>query len=262
MSAPAAVLLRETRETTLIATLNRPERRNALSIELVAALRALVEELKEPGPVRALILTGAGQRAFCAGADLKEREGMDDDQVRAFLDTLQALTTGLEALPIPVIAAINGHALGGGLELALGCDLRICAENASLGLPETRLGIIPGAGGTARLPRLIGVAKARELIYTGRRVNADEALALGLVNATVPAEDLRGVACDLADEIAQAAPLAIARAKQSITGGLDGGLSHALRLERDRYETLLPTEDRVEALRAFAEGRPPVFRGR
>lgn len=257
----APPLIAQRREHTLVLTLNRPERRNALSRALVDALHAQIQPLAEPGDLRAVILTGAGERAFCAGADLREREGMSDAEVLRFLDDLNGLMNTLAELPIPVIAAINGFALGGGLELALACDLRVACADAVVGLTETRLGIIPGAGGTQRLSRLVGPGRAKSLIFTGRRLDAMRAMELGLLDDVVPADELQDRAWDLADEIAQAAPLAIAQAKRAIDLGWQRPLHEGLQVEREAYLPLLDTADRLEALEAFRERRAPQFRG-
>lgn len=243
-------------------TLNRPDAANALSRGLVAAGRSALAALAATRQTRALILTGAGDRAFCAGADLKERRAMSLDETRAFLGELNAFADALASFPCPVIAAINGAAFGGGLELALCCDLRMAAHGALMGLPEVRLGIIPGAGGTQRLPRLIGVARAKELILTGRRVDADRAERLGLVSAVVPASDLRAEAKRWADEIAEAAPLATAAAKRAIDDGWSQPMPDALQTEQQHYATVLVSEDRQEGLAGFAAKRKPVYRGR
>jgi enoyl-CoA hydratase/carnithine racemase len=209
-----------------------------------------------------VVITGAGDKAFCAGADLKERRAMTLDDTRAFLADLNRTLDDLAGLPAPVIAAINGAAFGGGLELALACDLRLCAEGAEMGLVEVRLGIIPGAGGTQRLPRLVGVAAAKELILTGRRIPAARALALGLVSRVVPAAELRGAAEQLAAEIGAGAPLGVAQAKRAIDGGAALPLGDALALERAAYEVVLASDDRNEGLAAFAEKRRPQFKGK
>ncbi|TVQ97526.1 MAG: enoyl-CoA hydratase [Deltaproteobacteria bacterium] len=256
------ILLHERLEGTALLTLHRPERRNALSRQLVLDLQHALDALGPDPDVRAIILTGAGDRAFCAGADLRERESMSDAEVNEFLDQLRTLMDTLAQLPKPTIAAINGFALGGGLELALACDLRIAADNATLGLTEVRLGIIPGAGGTQRLTRLLGPGKAKELILTARRLPARQALDIGLVNDVCTPDDLRHHAIDLADEIAQAAPLAVAQAKHAIDEGSQRPLHEGLDIERQAYAPLLHTRDRVEALEAFRERRAPRFEGR
>lgn len=241
--------------------MSRPEAANALSRRLVSELRSAVGAIAADRAVRAVVVTGAG-KAFSAGADLKERRGFTLDETRAFLDELGATLRELAALPCPVIAAINGAAFGGGLEVALACDLRIAAEGAPMGLVETRLGIIPGAGGTQRLARLIGVARAKELIFTGRRFDAAAARAWGIVQDVVPPEELGAATARLAAEIAASGPLAVAQAKSAIDEGIDGSLADGLAVERRHYEVVLASADRDEGLAAFAEKRTPVFHGR
>ena len=242
--------------------LARPERMNALNLEALAALRVALEELYVDREVRAVIVTGAGDKAFCAGADLKERAGMSQDQVRRFLKHIREALSDLENLPKPVIAAVNGLALGGGTELALACDIRIAADTASMGLTETTLAIIPGGGGTQRLPRLVGKGRAKELIFTGRRGDAAEALAIGLVEEVVPAGELLARAEALARRIVEnTGPVAVTQAKFAINQGMEVDLATGLAIEAKAYEVTLPTRDRVEALAAFAEKRKPVFTG-
>jgi enoyl-CoA hydratase/carnithine racemase len=241
-------------------TLDRPDAANALSRALVQDLGAALASFGEDPPV--LVLTGAGEKVFCAGADLKERRAMTLDETRAFLGALNAMVDALAAYPQPVIAALNGSAYGGGLELALACDLRIAAEGIEVGLPEVRLGIIPGAGGTQRLSRLIGLAAAKELILTGRRIGAAAARELGLVSAVVPAAELRAEAQRWAAEVATAGPLAVKQAKRALDEGWGQPLAAALGVERAAYEVVLSSEDRNEGLRAFAEKRKPNFTGK
>jgi len=239
----------------------RPDAANALSRALVGELRRAVAALAVDRSVRAVIITGTGN-AFSAGADLKERRGFTLDETRAFVEQLGATLTELAALPCPVIAAINGAAFGGGLELALACDFRIAAEGAAMGLVETRLGIIPGAGGTQRLARLVGVARAKELIVTGRRFDAAAARGWGIVSEVVPPAQLEAAAQTLAEEIAGAAPLAVAQAKAAIDQGAPLSLADGLLVERRAYEVVLTSADRNEGLTAFAEKRPPQFQGK
>jgi enoyl-CoA hydratase/carnithine racemase len=246
--------------------LSRPEAANAFSKQLVADLaiavaRTLPDPKRDASPVRAVVVTGAG-RAFCAGADLKERATMTLDETRTFLEELGGTLSVLAALPCPVIAAINGAAFGGGLELALACDLRIAVEGAAMGLVEGRLGIIPGAGGTQRLARAVGVSRAKELILTGRRFDAAAARGYGLVSEVVPAAEFGSAVDRLVDEIAACGPLAVAAAKAAIDDGIDVSLTDGLELERRLYEVVLRSEDRNEGLRAFVEKRAPVFRGK
>ncbi len=243
-------------------TLNRPDAHNALSGALVRGLREALGRARADGDVAALVLTGAGDKAFCAGADLKERRAMSLDDVRQFLIELNALTDELAGFAQPVLAALNGVALGGGLELALACDIRLAADHVEVALPEVRLGIIPGAGGTQRLARLCGVAAAKELILTGRRVPAARARELGVVSAIVPAAELRDEALRWANQIAEAGPLAVAQAKRAIDEGWGKPLDQALAVERAAYEVVLASEDRQEGLAAFAEKRKPAFKGK
>jgi methylglutaconyl-CoA hydratase len=265
MSDPSAApsTLRIERDAgTARLTLARPEAANAFSQALVRELRAALAELRAGPALTALVLTGAGDKAFSAGADLKERRGMTLEQTRAFLLDLNALMDEVAAFPAAVIAAINGVAFGGGLELGLACDFRIAAESAQLGLPEVRLGIIPGAGGTQRLTRLLGVARAKSLILTGRRIDALEAEVLGLVSEVVPAPELRAATDRLTAQLAQAGPLALAQAKRAIDDGFGRPLPEGLAIERAAYEVVLGSEDRNEGLAAFAEKRKPVWQGK
>ncbi len=239
-----------------VITLDRPDARNAFSRALVDELRAAIADARG---ARLVVLTGAGDKAFCAGADLKERRGMSPDETRRFLADLNALMNEVAALPCPTLAAINGAAFGGGLELALACDLRVMAVGAQVGLTEVTLGIIPGAGGTQRLARLVGPARAKELILLGRRLTAQEALSIGLCSEI--GEPL-AIADRIAAQLALTAPLAVAAAKRAIDDGAHLSLVEGLAVERRCYETTLDTEDRREALEAFAAKRTPIFRGR
>lgn len=253
----------ERRGAIALVTLDRPERMNALSRALVARFGEIGRELATQDDVRLVIVTGSGTKAFCAGADLKERAGMSQDEVRALLLAYESELGWLETIPVPTLAAINGAALGGGLELALLCDLRIAAQHAVLGLPETSLGVIPGAGGTQRLPRLLGEARAKELILRAARLSASEALILGLVNQILPSsEHFLLEVMSWAEPILNGAPLAIRAALQALRGAATRDLREGLALERAAYERCLNSEDRVEALTAFTEKRAPVFKGR
>ncbi len=248
-------------QVALVLRMNRPEAMNALSRDLLETVWAEVEKAAVRREVRALILAG-NAKAFCAGADLKERKGMNPTEVRAFLRRIKGIMDLVERVPMPTIAAVDGVAFGGGCELALACDMRVIAQGATIGLTECALGIIPGAGGTQRLPRLVGPAKAKELIFTARKLSADDALAVGLANHVADAGGAVDKALALAKEIARCAPIAVEAAKAAIDGGLSTGISEGLLLEARAYEVTLYTEDRVEALKAFAEKRPPVFHGR
>lgn len=246
-----------------IVTIDRPDQRNALARRTVLDLGRAGAELAADDGVRLVVLTGAGDKAFSAGADLKERATMSDDAVREMLGLYRSELAWLENAPFPVVAALNGAALGGGLELALTCDLRIAAAHAVLGLPETSLGIIPAAGGTQRLPRIVGYAKALELVLVGTRLSADEALAIGLVNRVTPAETpVVEDALAWLSPVTHGAPIAQRAALAALRATRENPLHAGLELERRAYEECLASEDRREALRAFAEKRKPIFRGR
>jgi enoyl-CoA hydratase len=256
------LVLEERREAVAILKLNRPEVMNSFNFAMLRELRNRVEALHWDRQARVVIITGAGEKAFCAGADLKERASLGEDQVREFIFTIRNLFTFIEFMNKPVIAAVNGIALGGGTELALACDLRIASENATMGLTETRLAIIPGAGGTQRLPRLVGRGKAKELIFTGRRVDAKEAFEIGLVNKVAPAEKLLDECLAMAAMICEAGPVAIGQAKYAINYGSEVDLHTGLAIESNAYWVTIPTEDRLEGLTAFREKRKPVYKGR
>ncbi len=249
------------RDGVEIWTVDGEARRNALSRAMIAGLLENLARVRDDRALRCVVVTGKGDKAFCAGADLKERAGMSAEEVHAFHRSLRDAFRAIEAAPQAFVAAMNGAALGGGLELALACDLRVAVEGAEMGLPEVGLGIIPGAGGTVRLPRAIGVARAKELILTGRRVSASEALSMGLVSRVAPAGRLLEVALDLAGMVARNAPISIRQAKRAVDGGLHLDLDSALDHENRMYQDCLTTKDRVEALRAFAEKRRPIFTG-
>lgn len=242
-------------------TLNRKEAANALSVQMLHELRDAIDDLRWDKNIRCVIVTGAGEKAFCAGADLKERAGMNQQQVRQTVGLIRDTLHALQTLTKPVIAAVNGVAFGGGTELALACDFRIAASEALFALTETSLGIIPGAGGTQRLPRLIGAGRAKELIFSARRVDAQEALQIGLVEYVVPATALLEKSYDIAGKIAQNAPIALAQAKFAIDQGLETSLGNGLAIEQNAYEVTIPTRDRQEGLQAFREKRPPRYTG-
>lgn len=255
------VVLEERRDQVAILTLNRPEVMNSFNFAMLRGLRDKVEALRFDPEIRVVIVTGAGDKAFCAGADLKERATLSDVQVKEFIFTIRNLFTAIEELPKPVIAAVNGVALGGGTELALACDLRMASETAAMGLTETRLAIIPGAGGTQRLPRLVGRGKAKELIFTGRRVGAEEALRIGLVNTVTAPEKLMEECLAMAAMICETGPIAIQQAKYAINYGLETDLHTGLAIESNAYWITIPTQDRLEGLAAFREKRKPVYKG-
>ncbi|KYF58112.1 enoyl-CoA hydratase [Sorangium cellulosum] len=262
MSEASPVKL-DRRGAVAVLTIDRADRRNALSRDALLAFGRLGRELAGDPEVRAIVITGAGDKAFCAGADLKERQGMSPDDVRRQVGLYRTELGVLARSPKPVVAAINGVAFGGGLELALICDLRVAAPHAELALPETSLGIIPGAGGTQRLPRVVGEARAKEMILLGRRLTAPEALAWGLVNRVSPeGAPVVDDAIAWIEPIASGAPIAQAAALRAIEDGYDVPLELGLEIERVHYDETLRSEDRLEALRAFAEKRRPVYKGR
>ncbi len=256
------LVLKDVQDNIATLTLNRPEVMNSFNVAMLGALGDRLAELRFDASVRVVIITGAGGKAFSAGADLKERAGMSPDQVKQFIFSIRRLMDDVEQFTRPIIAAVNGVALGGGTELALAADIRLASENASMGLTETRLAIIPGAGGTQRLPRLIGKGMAKELIFTGRRVDARQALSIGLVNHVVPAEELLAACRRLAAEICECGPVAIEQAKYAINRGLETDLNTGLAIESNAYWLCIPTEDRTEGLTAFREKRKPVYKGR
>lgn len=256
------VLTVDVRDQVAILTLNRPDAMNAINFDMLNAMKAEVESIRFNAGIRVVIITGAGEKAFCAGADLKERADMPEDRVRMFIYTIRRLFSDIASLSKPVIAAVNGLALGGGTEMTLACDIRIASMNASMGLTETRLAIIPGAGGTQRLPRLVGRGKAKELIFTGRRVDAREALEIGLVNAVCEPNLLMDEALKMAGMICEAGPVAIEQAKYAIDAGLETDQNTGLAIESNAYWITIPTKDRLEGLAAFREKRKPVYEGK
>ncbi len=256
------LLLKDEQNQALILTLNRPTVMNCLNFDLLYAIRDEIDAIQYRSDIRCVILTGAGEKAFCAGADLKERAGLTPNEVKKFILTIRNLLTSIQNLPMPVISAVNGIALGGGTEVALASDIRIASENATMGLTETRLAIIPGGGGTQRLPRVVGVAKAKELIFTGRRVGAAEALDIGLVNQVASSEGLMDACLDMAAMIAETGPIAVEMAKYAIDRGVETDLATGLAIESNAYRVTIPTEDRTEGLTAFREKRKPVYKGR
>jgi methylglutaconyl-CoA hydratase len=243
-------------------TLNRPDVRNALSRAVNLKLTDIALELDQRDSVRAIVLTGAGDKAFCAGADLKERKGVAANEATPFINAIASAIETWGEIRKPTIAMMNGSAYGGGLELAMACDLRIIVAGAEVGLTEVRLGIMPGAGGTQRLPRLVGEARAKELILLGRRITAARAAEIGLVHQVVERAQLQPTVDGLLAELAGCAPLSLMSAKSAIQRGYGMPLAEALAVERECYEVTLFSEDRDEGLAAFAEGRPPKYLGR
>ena len=256
------ILLAKEDSGILTLTLNRPDIMNSLNFSLLHALRDQIEAVRFRSDIRVVIITGSGERAFCAGADLKERATLQPEQVKGFIFTIRNLFTSIEQLNKPVIAAVNGIALGGGTELALASDIRIASNTASMGLTETRLAIIPGAGGTQRLPRLVGKGKAKELIFTGQRLDAQEALKIGLVNKICDQKDLSDECKKMADMICETGPIAIEQAKYAINYGMETDIQTGLAIESNAYWVCIPTEDRLEGLAAFKEKRKPVYKGK
>jgi len=242
--------------------LNRPDQMNAMNTAMGEDLLACFETLARDPDARAVVFTGAGDRAFCAGGDLKERNGMTDAQWRAQHVVFEQAALRVLRSPAPVVAAVEGFALAGGCELALLADFIVASETAVFGVPETTLGIFPGIGGTQLLPRIVGAPLAKELIFTGRRIRADEARAAGLVNHLVPAGQARAKATEIAATIARNGPIAVRQAKKAIAYGSETDLETAMILAIEAYNATVVTEDRLEGVRAFNEKRTPQFRGR
>jgi len=243
-----------------VLTIDRQEKLNALNPQVVEEIGQALLELEAEGP-RAVVVTGAGERSFVAGADISAMSEMDPLEAKRFSEIGHAAMALLDRSPIPTIAAVNGYALGGGCEVAIACDIRVAAENATFGFPEVSLGILPGMGGTQRLPRLIGPALAKELIFTGRRIVAEEAHKIGLVNRVVPQGEALNVAREIAAEIAANGPLAVRHAKSATNRALDVDLVSGLEYEADQFALLFATEDAREGMGAFAERRKPQFEG-
>ncbi|ROR35211.1 enoyl-CoA hydratase-related protein [Inmirania thermothiophila] len=243
-------------------TINRPRVLNALNRETLEALRGRLEALRGRDDLRALIVTGAGEKAFVAGGDIAEMRTMSAVQARAFSELGLATLRLLETMPVPVIAAVNGYALGGGCELALACDWIVASERAVLGQPEVNLGVTPGFGGTQRLLRRVGTARALELVTTGRQVKTEEALRIGLVNQVVAPEALMDTVLAQARMIAARGPVAVRLAKEAVQRGQDLDLDNACVLEREIFALCFATEDQKEGMGAFLEKRAARFAGR
>jgi enoyl-CoA hydratase len=246
----------------LTVLLNRPEVLNAMNTAMGEDLLACFRTQAGAPEVRAVVLAGAGDRAFCVGGDLKEREGMSDDAWRAQHVIFEQAAMAILRCPAPVIAAVEGYAFGGGWELALLADFVVASESAAFALPEVTRGIFPGVGGTQLLPRIVGAPLAKELIFTGRRVEAAEARAVGLVNHLVPRAQARAKAAELASTIAENGPVAVRQAKKAIAWGSETDLETGMVLAIEAYNATVVTEDRLEGVRAFNERRKPRFRGR
>ena len=244
-----------------VATINRPKALNALNSQVLEDIDQLVEQVKADDEIRALVITGSGEKAFVAGADIGEMSTLTKAEGEAFGKKGNDVFRKLETLPIPTIAAVNGFALGGGCELALACDLRLASMAASFAVPEVTLGTICGAGGTQRLPRLIGETRAKEMIFTGREITAETAREWGLVNGVFTAGSLLEETLNLAEEIARNSPYAVTRAKRSVNGGREMLLEEALEWERSLFGECGESRDRKEGMTAFLEKRPRVFTG-
>lgn len=251
----------EKEENVGLLTINRPDKLNAISNELTSELSRLLDEIEADGELRVLIVTGEGDKAFVAGADIEEIVDRDAKMGRRVTRERQGIFSRIENLPVPVIAAVNGYALGGGLELALVCTIRICSENAQFGAPEVKLGIIPGDGGTQRLPRLVGLGRAMEMILTGDFIDAQEAYRIGLANRVVPPGELIDTARELARKIASRPPLAVSFAKEAALRSQEGDTAAGFALESYLHALLCTTEDKKEGVSAFLEKRKGTFKG-
>lgn len=269
MTAPQALSLFETLQCTAIdahvlkVCLHRPEVGNALNTQMGKELLALWGMLTDdPGDWRCVVFTATGDKIFCGGGDLKERNGMTQQAWQHQHEIFERSYWALVDLPLPVIAAVNGHAYGGGLEMALCCDFIYASQIARFAFPEVTLGIMPGMGGTQNLPRALGDRRAKELLLTGQPFTAEQALTWGLVNATAPAGDVLGLAVATAQKIARNAPLSVRQIKKSVRYGTQMDLQNAYRFEVEAYNRLVDTQDRLEGVAAFNEKRAPVFKGR
>ncbi|HEV8587963.1 MAG TPA: enoyl-CoA hydratase-related protein [Pyrinomonadaceae bacterium] len=261
MSQSYETILVERRERVAIITINRPEKRNALNIQTRAEGAAVLDELRDDDSVRVVVFTGAGGKAFIAGADIAEFAGRTALAQRAIM-LERGLFNAIDTFPKPVIAMVNGYCLGGGCELALACDIRIASDTASFGQPEINLGIIPGGGGTQRLTRLVGEGKAMEMILTGEIINAEEAFRYGLVNQVVPANQLEAKTMEIANRIAEKSPIALRLAKEAVKLASRSNLDEGLRREIDIFALCFSSEDKDEGVNAFLEKRKPEFKGR
>jgi enoyl-CoA hydratase len=253
----------EKKEGIVTVTINRPQKRNALNRATRRELRKVLEKIRSSDDTRVLIITGAGDQAFVAGADVTELKEMNQWDMMNYLSTLsQQLYTDYANLEIPTIAMINGYCLGGGLELALGCDIRVASEDASFGAPEVRLGVIPGGGATQRLPGLVGLSVAKELMFTGRIIDAQEALRIGLVNRVVPKDKLKEIVWELAADFAKKSSIVLKLIKRSVNRGFQATIDIGLAYEALAQCLCFTTEDHEEGLSAFLEKRKPDFRGK
>lgn len=255
-------IIYEKKNGTAKITINRPEVRNALNAETRRELKTALEDASGDKEVRVVVITGSGDRAFCSGADIKEFMKFDPLLMREYLQLSRAVTNAIMNMEKPVIAKVNGHALGGGCELATACDMIVASENAKLGQPEIIVGLIPGGGATQRLPRLIGEKRARKLIYTGDIINSEEAQRIGWVNEVVPADKLDETVDELIKELLSRSPVMLKLAKAAINKSFDTTLSAGLSYELEACSLCFSTEDQKEGAGAFLEKRKPVYKGR
>jgi enoyl-CoA hydratase len=255
-------ILYEKSESIATITINRPEALNALNKDVIQEILNALKDAENDENIRVIIITGAGEKSFCAGADITQMKGMTPLKARELSDMGYRLCHAIEFLGKPVIAAINGYALGGGLEMAMACDLRIASDKARMGQTEVNIGLIPGWGGTQRLPRLVSKTVAKEMVYTGKIIDAHTALQVGLINKVVPSDQFMTHVKDYAKEIANKPPIALKIAKALIDKGMEGSLETGLALEREGFGIVASTEDLQEGVNAFFEKRKPVFKGR
>lgn len=257
-----STVLYEKHKSIAYVTINREEALNCFNYQTLHELKQVTDSISLDPDVRVVIFTGAGNKSFSAGADLKERKTLNETEVRRNVKAIGDVFKSIASLPQPTIAAVNGYALGGGFELMIACDFSIAVEGVIMGLTETSWAIIPGAGGTQRLPRLVGEMKAKELIFTARKFTSEEGVAMGIVLKVVKKENLL-VSCEqLAYDMMKNGPIAIKQAKYAITQGMNTDLQTGLAIESKAYELTVPTEDRIEALQAFSEKRSPIFIGK
>jgi enoyl-CoA hydratase/carnithine racemase len=245
-----------------VVTLNRPETSNAISGALADELAAAFREVATRGDLWAMVLRAAGDRAFCVGADLKERAAFSLEDFHLNRKQMRNMFRALRMVPQPTIASVFGFALGGGFELALSCDLVVAARETVLGLPEARVGLVPGGGGTQLLPRIVGAARAKELIFTGRRFRAEEGLSMGLVARVVDREELDAAALELAAEICRSSPVAVRQAKRAIDSGFGTTIEHGIEIEHSAWERVVDSDDRAEGIAAFNDKRDPRWSNR
>lgn len=255
-------LILEVDGSVAVVTINRPKVLNALDGPTVSELGRVMADIESQHHVRAVILTGAGDKAFVAGADIAFMRGLSPLEAKEFARYGHAVFMAMENMPVPVIAAVNGFALGGGCELALACDIRVASDNAVFGQPEVSLGIIAGFGGSQRLPRLVGPGLAKEILFSGDRIDASRALAMGLVNHVVPRGELLAFSRALGDRISRVGPVAVGLTKEAVNQGLQMDLASALSLESDLFALSFGTEDRLEGMDAFLQKRKPTFTGK